>query len=226
MDEPKTQHTEIPDKKFEAIPCGKCDQKTRHKILAETRVTFDYGNDLTPTDIEYQIIQCQGCLTISFCESSELSDDDGFELYGNYYPYKHQKFFPNRITGRRAMRESYLLPQGVQQIYDEAHSAICAELQIMAGFGIRAIIETVCKDKGMVGNNLKDRIDALAKAGFVTAAGADILHHLRFMGNAAAHEMKAHSSSEMNAAFDVIEHLLQGVYILPKQTEMLPKEKS
>jgi hypothetical protein len=42
------------------------------------------------------------------------------------------------------------------------------------------------------------------------------------LGNAAAHEMKAHNTKELNAAFDVVEYLLRGVYILPKQAENLP----
>jgi len=120
------------------------------------------------------------------------------------------------------MQEVYLLPRGVSTIYDEAHSALCGDLKIMAGFGIRAIVEAVCKDKEMSGRNLQIKIDSLAENGFITSDGAMILHSLRFIGNAAAHKMKAHSLEELNVAFDVIEYLLQGVYILPKQAENLP----
>jgi hypothetical protein len=51
---------------------------------------------------------------------------------------------------------------------------------------------------------------------------AEILHDLRFMGNKAAHEVKAHSTQELNLAFDVVEHLLKTVYILPEQAKRLP----
>lgn len=223
MEIPSNQKSDVPEQKFEAIPCGECNRETRHKVLAETEVHWEYGDGQVDVFCEHQIVQCQGCLTISFCESTVCSEDVEYDEHGNTYYPKTRKFFPSRIAGRPTMQEVYLLPQGVQQIYEEAHGALCAELQIMAGFGIRAIVEAVCKDKGMLGGNLKERIDALAKSGLITAAGAEILHHLRFMGNAAAHEMKAHSPSEMNAAFDVVEYLLQGVYVLPKQAEMLPK---
>ena len=56
----------------------------------------------------------------------------------------------------------------------------------------------------------------------VQTTPATALHSLRFMGNAAAHEMKAHLQKELNAAFDVVEHLLYGVYVLPKQAAQLP----
>ena len=44
------------------------------------------------------------------------------------------------------------------------------------------------------------------------------------MGNEAAHNVKAHTQTELNLAFDVVEHLLKTVYILPQQTKRLPKE--
>src|ERR1700687_2052802 len=78
------------------------------------------------------------------------------------------------------------------------------------------------KTKGARGPYLQDKIDSLAAQGFTTTAGAEILHSLRFTGNAAAHEMKAHSPKELNAAFDVVEHLMYGVYVLPQQAAHLP----
>jgi len=41
------------------------------------------------------------------------------------------------------------------------------------------------------------------------------------MGNNAAHEVKPHKTEELVIAMRVIEHALQGVYILPKQAEGL-----
>lgn len=175
--------------------------------------------------MEYQIVQCQGCLAISFCECSSSSEDLDMDPRGDLRPQVTRKFFPNRIAGRSVMQDMHLLPIGVRTIYEEAHAALCAELAIMAGFGIRAIVEAVCKNKAITGDNLKSKIDRLATDGHITQAGKDILHHLRFMGNAAAHEMKSHDASEMNAAFDVVEYLLQGVYVLPERAKRLPKPR-
>lgn len=96
----------------------------------------------------------------------------------------------------------------------------------MTGFGIRAIVEAVCNDKHIVGHNLQLKIDGLRDAGHITKAGALILHNLRFMGNEAAHELKAHERNELKAGFSVLEHLLQGVYVLPQQAKGLPRYKS
>jgi hypothetical protein len=44
------------------------------------------------------------------------------------------------------------------------------------------------------------------------------------MGNEAAHKVKAHTQEELNLAFDVVEHLLKTVYLLPEQTKHLPSQ--
>lgn len=80
----------------------------------------------------------------------------------------------------------------------------------------------MCKEKSIAGRNLEVKINNLASRGLITPEAATILHSLRFMGNKAAHEIKAHNEAEMNAAFDVIEILLQSVYVLPRRARQLP----
>ncbi|QDQ82313.1 DUF4145 domain-containing protein [Paraburkholderia megapolitana] len=220
MDEPLNVESSIPENKHLTAACDQCNRQTRHKVLAQTHVHWEYGDGEADNWIDYQIIQCRGCLSISFCEESLCSAD---VMYGEENPPVERRLFPNRIVGRSVMEGAQQLPENVYGIYEEAHNALCAELLVMAGFGVRAIVEAVCKDKGITGRNLKIKIDGLAEAGLITSSGATILQHLRLMGNAAAHEMKLHAQFQLSAAFDVIEYLLQGVYILPRQAELLPK---
>jgi hypothetical protein len=127
------------------------------------------------------------------------------------------------MAGRRELHSFALSLSKVGKIYKETHAALCSELPILAGIGIRAIIEAVCKDKKIKGRNLEEKIDALVAKGLTTPAGAKILHSLRFLGNDAAHEVKAHSTEELASALSVAEHLLQSVYILPGIAKALPK---
>ena len=183
---------------------------------------WEHGDSEVDNWIDYQIIQCQGCLFVSFCEESLCSADI---MYGEENPATERRLFPNRIVGRAMMQGAQQLPESVYDIYEEAHSALCSELLIMAGFGVRATLEAVCKDQEISGRNLKIKIENLSEAGLITPSGAEILQQLRSMGNAAAHEMKLHHLAEISAAFDVIEYLLQGVYILPMQAEFLSKSR-
>ena len=53
----------------------------------------------------------------------------------------------------------------------------------------------------------------------MTAEGADILHKLRVLGNDAAHEVKAHNSKQLELAMKIIEHMLDGTYIIPNKVQ-------
>lgn len=84
----------------------------------------------------------------------------------------------------------------------------------MEGVGLRALLETVCKEKNAQGSNLKDKIDNLVKRQILTPKSAEILHKIRTLGNKAAHEVKPHTKAELELGMDIIEHLLRDVYIL------------
>ena len=118
------------------------------------------------------------------------------------------------------------LPWQIRRIYKETHSALCNSQPILAGAGIRALIEVISKDKKAKGFNLEKRINSLVDIGVLTKEGARILHSLRVMGNEAIHEVKPHTQSDLSIAFDVVEHVLQGVYLLPAKAKNLPKQKA
>lgn len=128
-----------------------------------------------------------------------------------------ENLYPSRVEGRKSLKDSHLLPSKVGHIYTETHKALCDGLPILVGIGLRAIIETVCKDKAAQGKNLLENIDDLEKKGMLTHDGAAILHKLRVLGNLAAHEVQPHSSEQLALALDVVEHLLEGAYIFPKK---------
>ncbi len=216
----KTQNKEI------WLSCGSCFVETCHKVS----LSIDLDGSIETHDVDYsnsyQIVQCQGCKGFSFRQCSFYSEPDGFddELGENvYYTSKTENLYPSRVAGRRELNSKQFLPVQVKIIYEETLSALSNKLQVLAGIGIRALIETVCKDKQSVGKNLEARIDSLVTLGVLTCEGAEILHSLRILGNEAAHEVKPHSESKLGTAMDVVEHLLSGVYILPTLSKNLPK---
>ena len=87
---------------------------------------------------------------------------------------------------------------------------------ILAGIGLRAIVETVCKEKNASGSNLYNKINDLVGQRVVTPVDADILHKVRTLGNSSAHEVKPHTTTQLSLAMGVLENMLKAVYILPK----------
>jgi len=195
------------------VACMHCAGVTNHEILKSVEETGweELGPDYyIHWDATNQIIKCCGCETISFrmlsSNSEEVGPDGAIE---------HEELYPSRTEGRQPLNDDHLLPSDLERIYRETVSALNNKQPVLAGIGIRAIIETVSKEKNASGRDLFIKINDLVSKGVLTQEGSDILHKLRVLGNSAAHEVKAHKPVELNLAMDVVEHLLQAVYILP-----------
>ena len=142
---------------------------------------------------------------------------------GEIEHYTTTKLYPGRVAGRPLLDDYYMLPHGIVSIYKQTHEAISSGQSILAGIGLRAIVEAVCEEKKATGPNLLKRIDDLVGKGVVTQSGVDILHSIRLMGNASAHEVKPNTEEELTTALEVVEHLLLGVYIIPHKAQKLKK---
>ena len=147
------------------------------------------------------------------CDSESYgSGPDGIEYFTT------EELFPGRVEGRRELADVHFIPSDVRRVYVETRRALANGQPVLAGIGIRAIIETVCREMDAKGKNLKLKISDLAGKGLLTGDGAAILQRLRSMGNLSAHKVKPHTPEQLALAMDVVEHLLQGAYIFPERT--------
>jgi hypothetical protein len=109
---------------------------------------------------------------------------------------------------------------------------------MLAGAGVRLIIEGVCNEQGIKDGPVKDqkgvvrrndrlvgRVNGLAEKGFISSQQAETLHQIRFLGNDAAHELDQPNGRHVSLAMDVIEHLLEQVYEQPAKTKALAARK-
>ncbi|MHA6136681.1 DUF4145 domain-containing protein [Pseudomonas mohnii] len=92
--------------------------------------------------------------------------------------------------------------------------ALSQNALLLTSIGLRACIESVCNHLGLPKSNLQKRIDGLFKAGHVSAGDKKLLHAIRFLGNDAAHDIKQPTPEDIRIALDIIEHLLNSVFIL------------
>ncbi|SDW14299.1 DUF4145 domain-containing protein [Lysobacter enzymogenes] len=197
--------------------CSECKRSTKHLVLASVNIDGEnwFGENSVQYWAEYQVIMCQGCEITGFRSSSRNSEDWDFIDLENVEYNETLNLYPAR-DGRSPLKDVYLLPGNVQRIYEETIKAINNNQPVLVGIGLRAIVETVCKDKSSPGANLVQRIDGLVSQGSLSPEGAKILHKIRTLGNDAAHEVKPHSEDQLGVALDVCEHLLQDVYVLPQ----------
>lgn len=204
------------------VACTRCNRKTNHKVFASVEYFWDVDGDLQGRDY-YETISCLGCEEISFRLASTNSDDMYMGEDGEYLLRENEELFPHRLIGRSPLDDQHFLPTKIRQIYRETHSALSSKLKILAGVGVGALIESVCLEERANGANLKERIQDLVKKGVLTQKNADILQETRFLRNRSAHEIEAAKDEELSVAFDIMENLLQTVYIIPKKADGLKK---
>ena len=206
--------------------CSKCSHETNHEIIRSAEFTSEYADrnfSITGWD-QYQIIECKGCQSISFRQTHQNTENFDIDPEtGQDTLYETVEIFPHRLPGRVEIRDSYLLPKPISRVYEETHKALRGDIPVLAGIGMRALVEAICKDQGASGRDLEKKIDNLVDRHIFTRHGADILHGLRIMGNKAAHEVKPNSIDDLSTAMDVVDHALLGIYILPARAKTLPK---
>jgi Domain of unknown function (DUF4145) len=199
--------------------CAYCKNITNHKILVSTDVRTDSENGdgyyeciHTATYREkYQVIQCLGCNTISFrqeyCDENKALNDD-LDVY----------LYPNP-EGRFPIKDIDLVPRdNIKNIYNEILKAISSNQPILCAIGVRIILEAIMQEQKAEGKQLENYMEDLVKQRKLTRNEADTLHKLQYMGNKAAHGTTIYPNTELNVAMDIIEHLLQKLYILPHYT--------
>jgi Domain of unknown function (DUF4145) len=215
----KVAENKTKDKEF-WLPCLKCQSETVHRVMAS--LDSDGDDDIYCWHEQHQIIQCQGCRSFSFRYESSNSEDYTRVSEDDWEQEVIETLYPPRYTQRPQLPDSAWLPSKIKSIYDETHFTLCNRQLILTGIGIRALIESVCKDKNASGADLHKRIKDLVNSGNLKQGEADILQKLRIMGNKAAHEVKSDSERTLAKAFDIVEHLLINVYLLELRARQLP----
>lgn len=198
--------------------CKECRGETMHQVVTTYKEHWaeDFDRHSVEGIIRSQIIQCLGCESVSFRVTSTNTEDFDYDEHNVIDYFETVTFYPSRSEGLRSINR-YELPSNVGCIYEETVLAIENNQTILAGIGIRALIETICRDLEIKGKNLYSKIEDLAQKNIVTKEGAYALHKLRILGNDAAHEVKSHTKAQLLVAIGIIEHMLDGTYILPNK---------
>ncbi|WP_280807338.1 DUF4145 domain-containing protein [Variovorax boronicumulans] len=211
-----------------SLPCMRCVGDTRHFVRASADV---HGQTERQDDDYYwsiynQLLECGGCGQITYRRLRTDSDGTGEGPDGE--DLIDEKLYPPRVSGRKnLLADIWMVDRKVGQVYRETAEALAAGLRVLVGIGLRAILETICKEKSASGPNLLAKIDDLVTKQVLTPNGAEVLHQIRTLGNNAAHEVEPHTEKQLALAMDVIERLIEDVYIIrSKAARILPRAPS
>ena len=89
--------------------------------------------------------------------------------------------------------------------------------------GARTLVDMMILEKiGDVGG-FKEKLGELEKEGFISSRSREMLYAALEVGNAAVHRGHAATKSEVQDVMDIVESMLQAVYVFPELVKNLKK---
>ena len=150
------------------------------------------------------------------CEHGVLQEIYTNDIIGD----AEYQYFPERSQTALVLKPYSTLKPTLTAIYAEAITCYNVKAPILCAAGLRVLLEGICQDKKVKGKNLKAKIENLRPL----LPNKNIirnLHHFRFMGNDAVHELEAPKPKELALAIGVIEDLLNFFYELDYKAFLL-----
>lgn len=201
------------------VHCNGCGRETKHAIrCAHTAVREDFvkeagdGGMAFEEKETFEVLQCLGCDEMTVRQSFE------HEAYGESKPH----FYPPRIF-RRTPPWKDKLPQQVSAVVDEVSRALQTDSPRLATIGARTIVDLVILDKvGDVGS-FGEKLAALEAQGYVGRKNREFVSAALEAGSAAAHRGVAPQVVDLNRVIDIVESLLESVYVLEDAAKHLRK---
>lgn len=206
--------------------CNSCGSLKNHKLLVSSNFEDTYfAEDTHDNSItEYKkisIIQCQGCMQPSVIMKTWNSEH--FDYFGeNYEPIFDIEHFP-KINDLVAFDGLHYLPTALMDLYSETLTAINNNCLTIAGIGIRGLIETVCNENNISGNNLFEKIDNLFSDGKISHDGKEILQSLRKLYNQSAHKSFKPSKTQLKLSLEIMELVMKQIYVHSRQAKNILK---
>lgn len=199
--------------------CRACGRSTRHEILFQHVEESD--PELYHERETWQVVRCLGCDTVGFRKRYDDFENVWEDHEGNVQHEREITAYPRVIRNHKKLGSLYHVPELIRRAYTQTLSAYSEHAFVLASIGLRATIEAVCNQLKLSGSSLEKRIDQLYRGGYVSNGDKKLLHAIRFLGNDAAHEIKEPKESELRVALEIVEHLLNSVFILEKKAKSL-----
>jgi Domain of unknown function (DUF4145) len=202
--------TEESKSKTEWIYCNRCRGKTLHRLTGTTEGGGAEEETGYWWSFVFQMLQCCGCEEVVLRRISSFSEDPETDV--RYFPPVMSRYLP---------QWRFDLPKDSRLLLEEIYRSLDSASLRLPMLGARTLVDMMILEKvGDVGT-FKDKLDELEKQGIVSTQNREVLFVALDMGSAAAHRGYAATESEVEAIMDIVENMLQAVYVFPGVAEKL-----
>ena len=211
--------SEVPDREVWA-PCNECGRETKHQLLATKEQRHSSTVRLSPTDdgfevyshITYDMLECGGCESVRVKRTYFYSEDGEEDV----------TFYPPAVS-RLSPRWLEKLPQAIHSLLKEVYAALHADSRRLAMMGARAILDMVLVQTVADIGGFEKKLRVLEEKGFIGMKNRELLEAALEAGHAASHRGHLPNQDDVNHVIDIVEHLLQMVFVLESAAEDLKK---
>jgi len=156
------------------------------------------------------MFECCGCSSVVLRQTHWFSDDP--EDTVTFYPPPASRWLPQwRLS----------LPHKIRDLLEQVYKALQANSLTLAMMGARAILDTAIidtvRDHGTFTKNLQEMKDN----GYLSAKNCEYLKVAFDAGSASAHRSHVPDQDQINTVIDIVENMLQSVFVLEKKARAL-----
>lgn len=200
--------------KKEYIYCNTCHRKTSHDRLKRIDHTETVeGQRLW--ERFFDVLQCRGCEELVLRRTFHYLEASG------YAPGCWDvRYFPP-ATSRKSPEWHEKLPEEFKSLLYELYISLDGESLRLPLMGARTLVDMLMLEKVGDTGGFKVKLKKLEEAGYVSSHGREVLEAALDIGSAAAHRGLAPSTSEVQSVMDIVEHMLQAVYVFPEVAKRL-----
>ena len=197
-------------------PCNDCGRDTDHEVLKSHNTSGHDPESETHWSTTFDMIECRGCHFISLKRTFDFSEYDQVQV----------DYFPPPVPRRKPDWGHHFLLNAsseIQELLVEVYSALHAGNRRLATMGARALLDmAIVAAVGDVGD-FKRKLDQLESGGFIGKQPREFLGVALDAGNAAAHRGHCPTPQQLNMVMDIVENVLEQIFVLPHAAEDLKK---
>ena len=201
--------------------CNSCLRQTDHDVVAERCTERSRPYQGQQWSVTYQMLQCRGCRGVTFLRRVREEGHGHFEPPNDEWVWDDAiDYFPPTVY-RRTPGWLDQLPKDSRSLLKEVYAALHADSRRLAMMGARTLIDLVMLDKIGDAGTFSRKLDDLVARGFVSVRNRESLEAALEAGHAAIHRGHSPANTEVNEVMDIIENLLQAVYVLEDAAKRL-----
>jgi hypothetical protein len=212
--------TRLPTKSY----CSECLQETKHDVIASRQrhwlSTDEHGVPHGEEVMLYEFLECRGCESISLRQTYSASFMEEVEV--DHFPPSISRRRPAWLSGMTLFAFGGPKKE-IRELLNEVYSSLFSGNNRVALMGARAIVDIALTDKlGDVGG-FKEKLEAAKKLNWITPAHHKVLEAAVEAGSAASHRAYSPDKKQLDVVIDVVEHLLQLLYVLESNAKEIAK---